>query len=194
MSVAHLERLPDLLFHCVVGSGLILAATAGGWWVGRRPERRTVRVVSWWLRHVVRPLLACRSWARRAATIAINNALICATVVALGAWGPVAWLAVGAVGLGLGIALRLLLASPPEPEGKPPPPTGGHRVAGVVGVALNLLEVPAIALSAGLCLAQAAMSPVIDWTPVWHIFGAVVLPALVIAAAGEALWMGVYPP
>lgn len=173
---------------------MILAATAVGWWVGRRPERWAVWAVSWWLRHVVRPLLACRSWARRTATIAMNNSLICAAMVALGAWGPVAWLAVGAVGLGLGIALRLLLASPPEPEGATAPPSRGQRVAGVFGVALNLLEVPAIALSAGLCLAQAAMSPVIDWTPAWHIFGAVVLPALLIAAAGEALWMGVYPP
>ena len=187
------EKLPGLIPHCLLGSGLILAAVALGWWEGRRCERWPARMVSWWLRHVVRPLLAGCSWIRRTITIVANNALICFVMVTLGAVQPVAWLAVAAVGLGLGIALRLMLLSPPEPAAEIERPTRWRRVTAAVGVGLNLLEVPAIALSAGLCLAQKALSPAIEGEEARRVFGTIVLPMLVIAAAGEALWMGVYP-
>jgi len=189
-----LERLSRLLFPCLAGSGLILAATAIGWWGGRHRQRWPARVVRWWLNRVVRPLLASRSVSRRAAIIAANNAATCAGMVALGAVGVVAWLAVAAVGLSLGLALRLMSAAPPRPAAEPPPPARAQQVAAAIGVGFNLLEIPAIALAAGLCLAQEATSPSIEWAQAWQMFALLVLPTLMLAAIGEALWMGVYPP
>ena len=190
MITACFEKVPGLISHCLLGSGLILIGVALGWWEGQRRERWPARIVSSWLHHVVRPLLANCSWLRRATTIAANNALICFVMVTVGAVPPIAWLAVAAVGFGLGVALRLMLPSAPEPAAGTERPTRWRRVTVAVGVALNLLEVPAIALSAGLCLAQKALSPAIEGDEAWQVFAVIVLPVLVIAAAGEALWMG----
>lgn len=186
-----LHALTDLFSHGLVGTGVILAGAVAGWRLGRRPERRAARLVAWWLRRVVRPLMASRSWWRRAVIIAANNSLTCALMVGLGAAGPVAWAAVAGVGVGLGLALRLMLTSPPEQGASVERGVGRQRVVTWLGVALNLLEIPAIALSAGLCLAQGALWPVLTWAGAWRLFGCFVLPALAIAAAGEALWMGV---
>ena len=133
---------------------------------------------------------------RRTAIIAGNNSATCAMMVLLGACGAVALLAVAAVGCGLGLALRLMAPDTPPAAPAPDtwPPTRGQRVAAVIGVGLNLLEIPAIALGAGLCLAQAVLSPTIEWAEAWSMYGRIVLPTLVVAAAGEALWMGIYPP
>ena len=46
-------------------------------------------------------------------------------------------------------------------------------------------------LSAGLSLAQGAMSHNVSLADAWATFGLLVVPMLIISAAGEALWMTV---
>jgi hypothetical protein len=154
-----------------------------------------VRAVAWWLEHVVRPLMASRSWLRRATIIAANNSLVCLLLVLVGSLGSIAWAAVACVGVSLGIALRLMLPEdvPEEEDAEEAAPAQRRSVAEGVGLALNLLEIPAIAISAGLSLGQGAMASATTLpTGIW-LFAWVVLPLLIVAAAGEALWMSVNP-
>lgn len=187
----HFGRLVGVWRESLAGGVVIVVCVAIGWRWARSGQGLLVGIVRWWLEHVLRPLVQSRGWSRRAATIAVNNALICAAVVSLGAAGHAAWLGVGGIGLGLGIALRLLLPTlAPEPSTDEPRPEG-RRALKAVGLALNVLEVPAIMLSAGLSLAQGPMSHNVSLADAWATFGLLVVPMLIISAAGEALWMTV---
>ena len=126
--------------------------------------------------------------------IALNNLTVCAVMTAGGSLGPLAWLAVAGVGFSLGIALRLLLGENELPAEGAVSARGGSRLAAGLGLALNLLEPPAILLAGGLTLAQKALWPFLSAAWAWCVFLCVVAPLLVLAAAGESLWMGILRP
>ena len=184
------HTIQTALPHCLAGGLVIGLGVCAGWWEARRPGRWAVRAVRWWLDRVVRPLLGSRSWHRRTWIIAANNISVCALMTGLGAFGPAAWVGVAGVGFSLGIGLRLLMESTRTQATESRSLSGGQRIAGWIGLALNMLEPPAILLAAGLALSQSALSPTIALAVAWGTFVKVVLPLLVVAAAGEALWMG----
>ena len=80
--------------EALAGGVVILVGFGLGWRLGASEGGWPVRIVRWWLEHVVRPLVRSRSWSRRAATIAANNSGVCAAMVVSGAAGHVAWLVV----------------------------------------------------------------------------------------------------
>ncbi len=172
----------------------MLLAVGGGWQAASRAHWWPVRLVRRWIDRVVRPLVASRSWARRTGVIALNNITICAALTAAGSLGRLAWLAVAGVGFSLGIGLRLLLAEPSLVEENAVSLPGGSRLVAGLGLALNLLEPPAILLAGGLALAQKALWPFLSATRAWCVFAWVVPALLILAAAGESLWMGMLRP
>lgn len=174
----------------LIGGAVLIACVCVGWRVTRSRRGWLIRCTSYWFDHVVRPLLSSRSWVRRAAIIAVNNSLVCAGLVLLGSLGHPTWLGIAAVGLGLGAGLRLIM------EFAETDTTGTklgrwQRVLAGLGVALNLLEPPAILLSVGLSLTQGAIAETLDLGLALGLYGRFVLPMLLAAAAGEALWLAV---
>lgn len=185
------EIVVAILPHALVGGLVMVACVLAGWRHARRRSPWTVRLINWWLDQVVRPLLLARTWRRRTAAIALNNTSICAVLVALGPLSHVVWLAIVGVGFALGIALRIMVESPANALfAESARSRAGRWIAGL-GFMLNLLEPPAVMLSAGLGLGQRAWAAGVDWTSAWGAFAILALPMLVVAAAGEALWMGV---
>ncbi len=175
----------------LVGTLLLLVSAGVGWFVGRYRALLPVRAVDAWIRHIVRPMLESRSWLRRAVTIFLNNATVLAVVVALGYGSLTGVAGVAALGINMGIAVRLLrfqagLLPTPRADG-----TRRARRRIIVGTALNMLEPPAIVLTLGLAVGQrtASLAPAVVWTT----FGLWILPALLVAAGGEALWLGAGP-
>jgi hypothetical protein len=120
--------------------------------------------------------------------ILTNNTLVLAGLVALGTSRAGAAAGVAVVGVALGIGLRTL--SEYSPHWSPPPPNCSPRIRRNVrvGVALNLLEFPAIALAVGLSVGRGHLP--LDDEGIWLAFGVWVVPLLILAAAGEALWLG----
>ncbi len=171
----------------LVGSGLTLASVWVGWSVGRYASLPPVWLIRSWVRHVVVPLVTCDSWGCRAAAIFINNTTICAVVVAAGAWAITGWLAVIVLGLSLGAGLRAL-GDPSNGLTFDARAEMNKRIG--VGFALNMLEPPAIVVAIGLSLGQSAMAAGLSWDRVWETFAVCVIPLLLAAAAGEALWLG----
>lgn len=168
----------------------VLAAltTVAGWRLGRRHSLPPVRLIAWWVTRVAVPLVKSPAWSRRATIIFLNNTVVLATVVALGAWRAAAFLGVAGLGLSLGIGLRIL-SGRAEHFPVPVAPTSPRaRSALTIGVVLNLLEPPAIVLALGLALGRQAIPLSKEQT--WTTFAVWVVPALLIAAAGEALWLG----
>ena len=188
-----INQISLLWLESVLGTLVILVGVGIGWMVGSNRRNWLVLPVAWWLAHVVRPLLLSRSWLRRAVIIALNNALICFAVVLLGSAGPGAWLGVASIGLGLGIALRQMLPIPmDEPDGVQST-RAGRRVLVTIGLILNLIEIPAIMLTAGVALSQGAWSSTLQLSDGLSLFGGFVVPMLAVAAAGEAMWMTANP-
>ena len=185
------EMICSVWLPIALGTLLLLVATAAGWAIARRPTMMLGRVVSWWLRHVVFPLVMCRLWWCRAAAILVNNTTILAVLLSLGRWSIAPLFGVAALGLSLGVALRVMPDVP-----LPLSPRLSHQVARgyrvQIGLALNLLEPPAIMLTVGLSLAW----PVMSWpaSRVWETFVLWVVPATLLAAGGEATWLGAYRP
>jgi len=68
-----------------------------------------------------------------------------------------------------------------------------ESVAGRVrwGMALNMLEPPAIALTIGMAMAREPLH--LPEVQLWKTFGLLVAPLMLAAACGESLWMGVTP-
>jgi len=202
-----IQTLRLVICESLVGGAAIVVCVAIGWCVGGERQARFVRLVSWWLDHVVRPLLGRRSWFQRTVIIAANNSLVCAAVVVLGAVGSLSWLGVVFVGLGLGVALRLLLdvdstdqndvdAEPGAQDERDPGDGAAEprlRWLATIGLALNLLEIPAIMFSAGLSLGQGSISSVLSLRDALIAFASIVMPVLIVSAAGEALWMTLDP-
>lgn len=189
-----LQFIPPVWPQSLIAGAVMLLAVGAGWLAARRTHWWPVRLVRRWVDRVVRPLIASRSWHRRTAVIALNNIAICAAMTAAGSVRPLAWLAVAGVGVSLGIGLRLLLADSAFLDEHAISPRGGSRLVAGLGLALNLLEPPAILLAGGLTLAQKALWPFLSATRAWYAFAWVVAPLLVVAAAGESLWMGMLRP
>ena len=169
-----------------LGSGLMVFAAWIGWsaaadrsWVG-------VRVITWWVARIVEPMLACRTWIGRCAMIFANNVAVLAVMVASGRFGATGILAVALSGLAMGTALRVLTdrAAGLASTGVAAP--GDWRCR--AGIALNLLEPPAIAAAIGLGIGRAPAGLGAD--EVYRAFLLVIVPVMWIAAGGEALWIG----
>ncbi len=183
------ELVSVLWAPVALGTALALMGTWAGWLMGRYRAFMPVRCVAWWLLTVVRPLVMCRSWSARAAFIFLNNIAILAMLMVLGAWPAAAIAGAAVLGISLGIALRVI----GEATWDFSPPTaanhnGRRRRVFQVGIWLNALEPPAIALALGLSIAR-------DTAPLpsaaaWLVFAWWVVPPMLIAAAGEALWIG----
>ncbi len=62
-----------------------------------------------------------------------------------------------------------------------------------VGMALNLLEVPAILITLGLSMGRGGATSGLLSGDVWTAYAVAVAPLLLIAAGGEALWLGRRP-
>ena len=91
------------------------------------------------------------------------------------------------MGMSLGIALRLLSSMDDEPLGSQAT-TSPRQWLVNVGVALNMLEPPAIIVALGLAFGRQSAS--LSAASTWQAFAVLVVPALLFAAAGEALWIG----
>jgi hypothetical protein len=177
-----------ILPGALIGGTVMVAGACVGWRIGRRQHGWAVRATQFWLEQVVRPILATRSWFRKAVLIALNNSIVCAALVLVGALGPIAWLGVAGVGLALGLALRLLIDLP-ETQAFQSPKTPQRKLLMRIGLALNMLEPPAILLAAGLSLAQGAWGGNIPLQMGFAVFARTALPLLILAACGEALWL-----
>jgi len=214
--------LRGTLAGCVV----LVVATVAGWGLGAYPHFPPVRAVSFWVRRVIIRALKKDSWTVRAGAIFLNNASICALIVAAGALPGGSWAMVTVVGFSMGVAMRVLgeeTGWPPEeisPDARHETPTAGDNgqfsppeadpsedevarppalnagpeihidLPAKIGFALNLVEIPAIVIVAGLSMGQLAAPNGLSMSAVWRIFAALVLPALALAAGGEALWIG----
>lgn len=190
--IGSLKTFGAVWLSALLGTGLAVVGVAAGWSLGRETSVAPVRLIAWWVRKVVLPLLRCRSGVRRAGVIFANNISILALLVLAGARLPSSLLVIAALGVSLGIGLRVLSdhedvlpAAPIALNSSRPGATRRIRI----GIALNLLEPPAIALAIGLSLGRtpAGLSPV----EVWSAFGIWVVSLTLIAAVGESLWLGV---
>ncbi len=171
-----------------VGTVLVIGAAWLGWVIGRLDSLVPVRVVAWWVTRVIVPLVRSRSWWRRAAVIFANNTSVLAAVLAVGFHRALSVTAVVGLGVSLGIGLRVLSSRTDAfcvtPKGRSV--KARHRIT--IGVALNLLEPPAILITIGLSLGRTAVS--LPAGPAWETFAVWAVPLLLVAAAGEALWLG----
>lgn len=166
----------------------MVVGAAAGWAMAGEPRLAPVRVVTWWVVRVAGPLLRCKSWWRGTAAIFLNNACILAALVAAGPWQATALIATAALGVSLGIGFRVLSGLPGDLA--VPWPIHDMRSQRRIrwGVALNLLEPPAIMLAIGLSLGQTGAGAV-GSESIWRTFAVVVIPLTLAAAGGEALWL-----
>ncbi len=171
---------------------LVLAAMAGGLIVGRG-EGGLSRFLRWWVVDVVLPMIRSRSGVVRAVVIFVNNAVICALLVSLGRWGWLVWVGLIVEGMTLGGSAMLLSDWAESEDLWNPEQTdrGMRRVR--VGFVLNMLELPAIGLSVAVGVGQSFFGSVVSSGQSWSIFAICVVPLLVLAAAGESLWIGAGP-
>jgi len=198
-----INKLYGIWTESLIGGAVIVVCVFVGWRAGYGRDSRLVRAVKWWLDHVVYYVVTSRSWLKRMLIIAANNSFICCCVVLIGCIDYVAWLGVVSVGFCLGIALHLMIAGRRAEldgegmsEGEVEEDKSGVShisIPSMLGMLLNLLEVPAIMLSAGLALAQGTLSSQLDLTDALSGFVCIVLPLLILAAGGESLWMGCDP-
>jgi hypothetical protein len=175
--------------RAALGTSLLLVATGAGWRIGRERHLFPTRVLETWVRCVVLRLVRQNSWCIRFAAILINNGAILSFLMLIAPWQWAALTGVALLGLSLGIGLRVLSSDPDALFNVGPirHPSQIRRIR--VGVVLNLLEPPAIALTLGLALTRSAVPLTAIQT--WSTFLIWVVPATMIAAAGEALWLGV---
>ncbi len=184
-----IDVLWNISFAMLVGTALAVACVGAGWFLGQRGRAGPARLVSWWVDHVVDRIVRAGSWWHRFVGIFVNNTAVTALLVAAGAWAAAAWAGVICVGLSLGIGLRVMSRREGllQLVGDAESARAVRRVR--VGVALNMLEPPAIAIAVGLSLCQQASSPSIPAAQAWETFAVCAVPLLLVAAAGEALWM-----
>ena len=189
MTISTLELLSGLTSSMVLGTALLAVASAVGWLIASFPRFLFVRWVRYWVEQVVIPLLRTPSWSRRTLIIFANNSLILAAVLQMGCWRISSRIGVILVGLSLGAALRQLGAFVADSDTLNDPSTPSERRRLRFGVALNLLEIPAIVVTVGLAVGLPDLK--ISFAASWKLFGYGVIPTLLVAAAGESLWMGV---
>jgi disulfide bond formation protein DsbB len=180
--------LDDIGSEVALGMALALGGTWAGWLIGRCRPFPLVRWIRWWVVKVVRPLVSCRSWVQRTAFIFLNNIAILAALVAIGAWLGAAIAGAALLGLSLGIALRVIGEASWD-FAMPTAMDNGQRQRGFrIGVALNLLEPFAIALALGISISRGTTS--LSSGDAWRLFAYWVTPLMLVAAMGEALWLG----
>lgn len=175
--------LPALL-----GTGLLVVAAGTGWAMGQARTWAPVRVIAWWVRRIIIPLLMRRSWLGRTATVFINNILILMLLTLLSYRYIGALVGIAGIGLSLGMGLAVLAADPVHFMGSGLDVPRSARRNMRIGLALNLLEPPAIMLTVGMALARSAtpLTPQeVGWT-----FALWIVPMSLLAAGGEALWIG----
>lgn len=189
MTIHTLELLGGLASSMVLGTALLVAASAVGWLLASFHRFFFVRWVNYWVKHVVIPLLGTPSWPRRTLIIFANNSLILAAVLQLGSWRVSSRIGVILVGLSLGAALRQLGAHVADSDAFTDPSTPSERRRLRFGVGLNLLEIGAIVVTVGLAVGVPDLK--IPVAQAWKLFGYGVIPTLLVAAGGESLWMGV---
>ncbi len=180
--------LGQVWWRALLGVVLLIFACVAGWQISVSASLGPVRFVRWWVSRVLLPLLRSRSWVGRAATIYANNMAILTAVVAASAWSWAVILGIAVIGVAMGIAVRTLSQEPSMASLEVDQADSGTPKRVSWGLALNLLEPPAIALTLGLALSYTS-APLTD-TQLWRTFGLVVAPLMLIAAGGESLWMG----
>ncbi|HRX85121.1 MAG TPA: hypothetical protein P5572_08890 [Phycisphaerae bacterium] len=178
------------------GTLVLVIAAVAGWGMAGDRGFAPAHWLHWWIGRIILPGLRHGSWFARLGVIFLNNASICALVIAAGSAPAGAWAAIVAVGLSLGSALRMLTdprwefpiaVEPPRTEqGGPAAP---DRVT-AFAVLVNMLELPAIALTLGLAMGRRAVPNGLSADAVWLVYACWVVPLLLIAAGGEALWIG----
>jgi hypothetical protein len=171
-----------------IGAALLGLTVWAGWIAGGRPQWPPVQAVDWWVRRIALPILRPRSWLGRAAIIFGNNIAILTLLVAAGSWPGASLVGVALVGLSLGAAFRLLLSMPDHtlaPRLRLEP-RDERRVR--IGLALNMLEPPAILYAVTLSISRWLVP--LPSEAVWRSYLIWVVPAMLIAAGGEALWLG----
>ncbi len=175
--------------RAALGVSLLLAATAAGWRVGRERHVIPTRVLETWVRCVVLRLVRQRSWCIRFAAILVNNGAVLSLLIVVAPWRWAALTGIALLGISLGIGLRVLSSDPDArfDVGPVRHPSQIRRIR--LGVLMNLLEPPAIALTVGLALTRSAVP--LTAVQTWSTFLFWVVPATMIAAAGEATWLGV---
>ena len=178
----------------LAGVAVLVIAAVAGWGMAAQGRFILVRAVRFWVERVILRALNHRRWSARAAIIFCNNTAICTLLVLAGGWPGGSWIAVTIVGLSMGIALRSLTGSPELPglealeSDYDTPPKADMLLW--LGLLLNLIEVPAIIVTLGLSMGQLASPNNLSPDEIWGVFLNLVTPALLIAAAGEALWIG----
>lgn len=176
----------------LVGAGLIILFAWLGWRLAATPHPIWVQFVTWWVEDIVMPLLHGRSWLLRTLVIFLNNSVVLAIVLAAGVDSLAAAVAVSLLGVNIGIGVRVLSGQGSDDRGQDIQSTGAGNTrsgAALLGMLLNMLEPPAILIVMGMSLGQ-------SWIPlppdtIWRVFLTWVLPLLLLAAGGEATWIGV---
>ena len=175
----------------LAGTIVLIIGAISGWGIAATPTFPPVIVVRFWVDRVILPALRNRMWVFRTTVIFGNNATICALVILAGKLPSGAWVAVVLVGLAIGIAFRLLgesdVVNTPGDDSDAPPRADALVQIGLV---LNLLEIPAIVITMGLSMGQLAKPNGLSSDSIWNIFAVWVMSLLLIAAAGESLWIG----
>ncbi len=185
-----LDTLLRLWPAALTGVGaLVLSAMIGGALSGQ-PDGRFARILRWWAMDVVLPMVRHRSGLFRWLVIFVNNAVICALLVSLGGWGWLVWVGLAVEGLTLGGAATVLTEAGMLEEFWQPEESARNMTMVRVGFGLNMLELPAIALSVSVAVGQSFFGSVVGAGQSWSIFAMCVVPLLVLAAAGESLWLG----
>jgi hypothetical protein len=176
----------------LAGAAVILAAAVAGWGISPDVDFPPVRFIRWWVEHAALRIIRHPSWVLRAVAIFVNNSAVCAVLVLAGGLPTGAWVGVTVAGLSLGIAMGLLSRGGGGfPLGRAPVPPESRADLGVlVGVALNVLEIPAIVVAVGLAMGRLAAPNRLSGETVWMLFVSWVVPALAVAAGGESLWIG----
>lgn len=184
------QLFADLAAPMTWGMALLVLSAGIGWIEAAHPQRPAVRWLDWWLRRVIRRIVMHGRWVSVALALAVNNTAVLALIVASG-W--VDWLppfVIVAEGFLVGAGVRLLyLAERPWWQGHRPPQRALARAAYRAGLWLNALELPAIAIAVGLAMLQCPAFFPPPRTQIWQAFALLVVPLLLVAAVGEALWI-----
>lgn len=184
-----LHVIINLWPHMIVGTVLLLIGMAIGLGIGRVQSFVLVRWVRGWVSRVIIPLLYKRSWLLRTLTIFVNNMAILIGMILLGVWSTAAIAGVALVGLSMGIALRVLSDQPKSFAAPGDSMSDSDRRRFRIGLLLNLLEPPAIIVALGISLGRTIAPLTLE--QIWEIVSCWIVPAMLVAACGEALWIGV---
>jgi len=175
--------------HMMMGTVLLLIGIVIGWGVSRTRSFVLVRWIRVWVSRVMLPLLYKRSWLLRTITIFANNMTILIGLIVLGRSSFAAIAGVAFVGLSMGIALRVLSEQPESFAAPGDSMSATDRRRFRIGLLLNLLEPPAIIVAMGMSMGR-TIAP-LTHEQIWEIVSCWIFPAMLLAACGEALWIGV---